>query len=301
MLHNTKVIAPRGEKCRFKTLNFYKTTLVWPKLAFECYILNRMKTKGEPSLPIRRRRRKRRRREAVEDGSVDSSDSCSVASSECSNVESVSELSLSSQTNKGSTKCGNLPPIGLDCEMVGVGEGKSSALARCSIVNYDGNVLYDSYVKAYQEITDYRTQWSGIRPCHMAKAISFRKAKKQVKRLLKNRVVVGHALQFDLTALNLTHPSTLTRDTAKYVPLRSLAGLPSNSTPSLKRLTSQLFNSVIQENEHCSVEDARAAMKLYKLCEKRWEEHLQGKTPQSYLGDVFWPSWTKVKSEKTEV
>lgn len=260
-----------------------------------------MKTKGELSLPRKRRRRTRRPRKTVEDSSDSNSLGSDCATSECGSVESVNELSLSPDTNKGSEKSLHLPPVGLDCEMVGVGEGKSSALARCSIVNYDGNVIYDAYVKPDQEITDYRTQWSGIRPSHMVKAISFRKAKKQVKRLLKNHVLVGHALQFDLTVLKITHPSTLIRDTAKHVPLRALAGLPLNSTPSLKRLTSQLFNSIIQENEHCSVEDARAAMKLYRLCEEQWKKQLQGQTPHSYLGDVFWPSWTNVKSEKPRV
>lgn len=254
-----------------------------------------MKTSELPSLQGRRRKR---RHGKTARGFVDSCDSSSLSScttSESSIVveDTTQELSWSTDTKKENDRSTRLPPVGLDCEMVGVGEGKASALARCSIVNYDGNVIYDAYVKPDQEITDYRTQWSGIRPCHMNKAISFRKAKKQVKRLLKNHILVGHALQFDLTALKLNHASNLIRDTSKYVHLRALAGLPVNCTPSLKRLTSQLFNSQIQQNEHCSVEDAGAAMRLYRLCEEQWEKHLQERTPHSYLGDVFWPSWTK--------
>lgn len=49
--------------------------------------------------------------------------------------------------------------------MVGVGEkGKHSVLARVSIVNYYGEVLLDRFVKSRREITDYRTQFSGITP-----------------------------------------------------------------------------------------------------------------------------------------
>ena len=34
--------------------------------------------------------------------------------------------------------------IGLDCEMVGIGlNGEKSVLARCCLVDFDGNVLYD--------------------------------------------------------------------------------------------------------------------------------------------------------------
>ena len=54
--------------------------------------------------------------------------------------------------------------VGIDCEMVGIGpEGKQSALARVSIVDFDGNILYDEYVRPPSYVTDFRTQWSGIR------------------------------------------------------------------------------------------------------------------------------------------
>ena len=184
-------------------------------------------------------------------------------------------------------------PVALDCEMVGVGEEKASALARCSIVDYEGDILYDVYVKPNKPITDYRTQWSGIRPKHMEHAISFRSARKKVKRIIKNRTLVGHALQFDLKVLNLKHYPDLIRDTSKHIPLRSLAGFPRNSTPSLKRLTRQLLKCDIQVNEHSSVEDARAAMLLYKKCEAQWEKDIKGKGGQSYLEDAYWPNWTE--------
>ena len=55
--------------------------------------------------------------------------------------------------------------VSLDCEMVGTGStGDFSMLARCSVVNHHGNVLYDSYVAPMDKITDYRTKYSGITP-----------------------------------------------------------------------------------------------------------------------------------------
>lgn len=54
--------------------------------------------------------------------------------------------------------------------MVGVGmDGKESILARVSIVNHSGKVLYDKYVKPLEKVTDYRTQISGIRHCDLEK------------------------------------------------------------------------------------------------------------------------------------
>lgn len=53
----------------------------------------------------------------------------------------------------------------MDCEMVGVGpKGEDSIVARVSLVNQFGKCIYDKYVKPTEEVTDYRTAVSGIRP-----------------------------------------------------------------------------------------------------------------------------------------
>lgn len=54
--------------------------------------------------------------------------------------------------------------VGLDCEMVGIGSsGKRSVLARACVVDFDGNKLYDSFVKPKSFVTDFRTKYSGVR------------------------------------------------------------------------------------------------------------------------------------------
>ena len=71
--------------------------------------------------------------------------------------------------------------VAIDCEMVGTGpKGHVSSLARCSIVNYDGDVLYDEYILPPCHIVDYRTRWSGIRKQHMVNATPFKIARNQV-------------------------------------------------------------------------------------------------------------------------
>ena len=58
--------------------------------------------------------------------------------------------------------------IALDCEMVGVGfDGKQHMLARVSIVNSHGHVVYDSFVAPQEKVVDYRTPVSGIRPANL--------------------------------------------------------------------------------------------------------------------------------------
>lgn len=72
--------------------------------------------------------------------------------------------------------------VALDCEMVGTGPGGCcSELARCSILDYHGNVLYDKYVRPCQPVTDYRTRWSGIRRHHLQNAMPFAQAREEVR------------------------------------------------------------------------------------------------------------------------
>lgn len=72
--------------------------------------------------------------------------------------------------------------VAIDCEMVGTGpKGHVSSLARCSIVSYHGDVLYDEYVLPPCHIVDYRTRWSGIRKQHMVNATPFKVARGQVR------------------------------------------------------------------------------------------------------------------------
>ena len=72
--------------------------------------------------------------------------------------------------------------VALDCEMVGTGPGGCcSELARCSILDYHGNVLYDKYVQPCQPVTDYRTPWSGIQRRHLSNATPFVQAREEVR------------------------------------------------------------------------------------------------------------------------
>lgn len=111
------------------------------------------------------------------------------------------------------------PCVAIDCEFVGIGaDGTGDALARVSIVNFHAHVLYDKYVKPVEPVTDYRTAVSGIRPAHIHSitAVSFKTAQREVADLLEGRIIVGHALQNDLSVLLLSHPKHLIRDTSKY-------------------------------------------------------------------------------------
>lgn len=100
-------------------------------------------------------------------------------------IDSGFSSEVSPPTSGRSSPCLSLCPttvVALDCEMVGTGPGgRCSELARCSILDYHGNVLYDKYIKPCSPVTDYRTPWSGIRRCHLLNAIPFVQARDEVR------------------------------------------------------------------------------------------------------------------------
>ena len=52
--------------------------------------------------------------------------------------------------------------------MVGVGlDDKRHMLARVSVVNSHGHVVYDSFVAPQEKVVDYRTPVSGVKPADL--------------------------------------------------------------------------------------------------------------------------------------
>lgn len=158
--------------------------------------------------------------------------------------------------------------VAMDCEFVGVGPEKVSALGRVTIVNFYGHIVMDKYVRPKRRVTDWRTWVSGISPWHMQFAIEFDDARAKVASILKNKILVGHALENDLEKLLLKHPKSLIRDTSSFLPFRKIS---SGRTPSLKNLTKHFLDLDIQTGEHNPIEDARATMLLYRLEKNQFE------------------------------
>jgi len=165
---------------------------------------------------------------------------------------------------------GDLTPIvAMDCEMVGVGlDASQSSLARCSIVNCQGAVIYDKHVKQIHPVSDYRTHVSGIRPKDLVDGEDFSVVQQEVAQILHERILVGHSLQADLQALGLNHSRQLIRDTAYY------QGLCPNRPRSLKTLVKERLGVEFQAGEHDSVEDARAVLAVYKTVAMQWEHEV---------------------------
>ena len=167
--------------------------------------------------------------------------------------------------------------VGLDCEMVGVGPmGEISVLARVSIVDYYGRLMFDSFVHVEERVTDYRTHVSGVTEQDLKNGADFGLIRKRVKRLCKNKIICGHGLENDLRALKIEqdHQWYNIRDSAsQYQPYMRMDKFGNWRPYRLRDLTWNHLGIVIQQGgkPHDSVEDARAAIALYRNVQPHWD------------------------------
>jgi RNA exonuclease 4 len=226
----------------------------------------------------RGRRRKSNNKKALANLNTENA-SCGYVS------ESSSESSKQSMTQKKS-KAITVPLeeqaqyLALDCEMVGTGvDGHRSTLARVTIVNWNGDIVYDQLIRPSETVTDYRTFVSGITAANLENdddVTDFQTCRTQVLELVQNKIIVGHALKNDLSALQIKHPWQQIRDTAKYEPFMKQRFEDGVFWPrKLKELVYENVNGmVIQQpgKPHSAYEDAYAAMQLYQTVRNKWEK-----------------------------
>ena len=65
---------------------------------------------------------------------------------------------------------------------------------------------------------------SGVRPQDLVGAPEFMEVQAEVAEMIRDRVLVGHAIHHDLKVLFLDHPKKMIRDTSKYKPFKEAFG-----------------------------------------------------------------------------
>lgn len=145
----------------------------------------------------------------------------------------------------------------LDCEMVNTTIGIE--IVRVTVINHEGEEVYESKVKPTNLILDYKSKYSGITEESLQNCS---------KRLLdvqldlmkifdRDTILIGHSLESDLKALKMVHYNVV--DTSIIYPHKY--GPPFKW--GLKLLSEQHLQRIIQSEEgHDSKEDALASLDL---------------------------------------
>lgn len=151
---------------------------------------------------------------------------------------------------------GNYGVYAMDCEMVYTIDGME--VAKVTLVGFDGQVVYDTYVQPENEIFDYNTFYSGITAGDLRNAKKLIHVQLDLLRLINSKtILIGHGLENDLRALKMVHYRVV--DTAVVFP--DLNGC----RQSLKCLMWDYLRKRIQSHGgkgHDSLEDSLACLEL---------------------------------------
>jgi RNA exonuclease 1 len=162
----------------------------------------------------------------------------------------------------GSWCASNPQAIAIDCEMCEskdplTGAKNAKALCRFSVVNAENpeEVLMDTLVKPSWPVTDYRTRINGISKENLENVeFTLRHAQAFMMALCSEEtVIVGHAVQNDLVALNMEHHCVADSSFLFH------ANDSTSASVSLKDLVASIFQKVMPDT-HDSVNDARKAL-----------------------------------------
>eukprot|EP00949_MAST-11_sp_MAST-11-sp1_P003057 g3057.t1 len=217
--------------------------------------------------------------------------------------------SLSMQSGSGMRRTflpldpGELPAkdsiIAIDCEFVATSGEESEitasgrrvvtkasklSLARVSITRETGVPFVDDYIVKSEPVVDYLTRFSGLHPGDLDPSVSTKHLVSLKTAYLKLRLLVdsgvkfcGHGLRKDFRMINIFVPQEQILDTVL------LYRLPGQRAVGLRFLMHCILSENVQEGTHDAVEDALAALKLYK----KYLEFQDSGSTSSVLEDLY--------------
>ncbi|CAG8140288.1 unnamed protein product [Penicillium nalgiovense] len=241
-------------------MNLLEQNLILRYLRSRCHTWNRLETEGYIIGPTTIRNRKRPRK-----GSIPTYQ-----------FRETPRMELQA--------AGTICAIAIDCEMVGVRNGRQ-ALAFLSAINFlTGEVLISRYVNPSEEVLDWRYKFSGVTQGIMTSAVAsgaaFRTWQEARDKLWEfmddSTVLVGHSLQYDLEVLGISHAKVV--DSAILTAETVYSSIPSTKPLTrnwgLKTLAKDFLGLNIQTSDcgHNALEDAYAARDVVIWCIRNPED-----------------------------
>jgi DNA polymerase III epsilon subunit-like protein len=89
--------------------------------------------------------------------------------------------------------------VALDCEMEGGTD--VDLLIRVSVVDFRGNILFDSLVQPPSQVMETRAHIHGIDEQLYKEAPNYYSVRKHILNLLKGKILIGHTIRHDLEVL----------------------------------------------------------------------------------------------------
>ena len=117
-----------------------------------------------------------------------------------------------------------------------------------TLLNFEGEVIYDTLVKPDGKVLDYNTKFSGIKEGDLDNVeTTLADVQAELRRRISSQsILIGHGLDSDFRVLKLFHANAV--DTTYLYPHKQ--GLPLKR--SLKNLASTYLNKIIQDSGKCA-------------------------------------------------
>jgi len=143
---------------------------------------------------------------------------------------------------------------------------------KVTMTDYRGFVIYDTFAPISQPVDAYQLMQAGLLPHFQTSIPTLEEVRAKVASLLHDKILVGYALWEFLSVLGLSHPAINTRDTALFLPFRRSLGYNPHHMAPLAILINTFMHRDIGLHGDIPVENARAALDLFRSCQKIWED-----------------------------
>ncbi|KAN0009292.1 hypothetical protein ACTFIU_006571 [Dictyostelium citrinum] len=162
----------------------------------------------------------------------------------------------------------------IDCKIIEI-EGNKGTLGKVCIANQNGQIVYEKIVKPMDKIVDFRTKFTGLtRDKVQREGTDFLQVQKEVEKILRHKILVGHDLVHDLKNLKLAHKKKLLRDATQFT---KFFNPDTNSEDSLKSIAKRELNFSPDNWEPSGKRDTIINVILYKQNHKEWETFINNK------------------------